>query len=84
MGQLGNEAMGQCGPFSLLLWRQMSILNDLLNTAQMGEPDRLDNAFAENAKLRAQVEALISLLQSKGIVSEEEAQGLRAEAGALE
>ncbi len=58
----------------------MSILNDFLNTAQMGEPDRLDHAFAENAKLRAQIEALISLLQSKGIISEAEAAGLRAEA----
>jgi hypothetical protein len=59
----------------------MSILNDLLNTAQMGEPDRLDHAFAENAKLRAQVEALILLLQSKGIVSDEEAASLKEEAG---
>lgn len=58
----------------------MSILNDLLNTAQMGEPDRLDHAFAENAKLKAQVEALISLLQAKGIVSEQEASTLQAEA----
>jgi hypothetical protein len=62
----------------------MSILNDLLNTAQMGEPDRLDHAFAENAKLRAQFEALIVLLQSKGIVSEEEASRLMAEADSLE
>lgn len=62
----------------------MSILNSLLNTAQMGEPARLDHAFVENAKLRAQVEALIVLLQSKGIVSEEEASLLKAEASLTE
>lgn len=58
----------------------MSILNDLLNTSQAGEPERLDHAFAEHARLRAQFEGLLLLLQAKGIVSEEEAATLKAEA----
>lgn len=60
------------------------MLNDLLNTSQMGEPERLDHAFAEHFKLRVQVEALIALLQAKGIISEEEAARLKADADLAE
>lgn len=55
----------------------MSILNAILNTSQMGEPARLDYAISENEKLRAQVDALVALLLAKGIVTEDEASGLR-------
>lgn len=51
----------------------MSILNDMLNTSQMGEPERLDYAIAEKEKLAAKVDALIALLQSKGLITADEA-----------
>jgi hypothetical protein len=58
----------------------MSILNDILNTSQMGEPARLDYAISENEKLKAQVDALVALLVAKGIVTEDEASRLQAAA----
>ena len=50
----------------------MSILNVLLSTRSMGEPQRLDYAIAENEKLRARVDRLVELLVAKGVVTKEE------------
>lgn len=54
----------------------MSILNSILNTSQMGEPARLDYAIREQERLVAQVDALVALLRSKGLITEEEASRL--------
>ena len=54
----------------------MSILNDLLSAGQMGEPDRLDYVIREHEQLLSRVEALIELLRSKGLITDEEASQL--------
>jgi len=57
----------------------MSILNSILNTSQMGEPARLDYAIREQERLLAHIDALVALLQSKGVITEEEASRLTPE-----
>jgi hypothetical protein len=50
----------------------MSVLNDLLNTGLMGEPQRLDYVIREHERLQRRVSDLEELLKSKGIISDEE------------
>jgi hypothetical protein len=50
----------------------MSILNDMLNTGLMGEPQRLDYIIREHEKLQARVTRLEELLLSKGVITEGE------------
>ena len=50
----------------------MSFMNDILSTATFGESDRLDATVRELEALQARFDALVALLNSKGLLTAEE------------
>jgi hypothetical protein len=58
----------------------MSFMNDILSTATFGESDRLDATVWDLVALQARFDALVALLNSKGLLTAAELAAFTREA----